>query len=324
MWIFYSLMKQLLYSIISLRGTMTSYNAFENCLNRYKIKYKRDFPMSRFVTFKAGGSADIFVMPESVSELKNAILSAKECGVDSICVGSGSNLLVRDGGYRGAVICVLEMNDISSDETLVTAECGARLSAVTSYALSKSLRGFEFAGGIPGTVGGGVYMNAGAYGGEIKDVIEYADVIDEAGNISRRSAGELGLSYRHSSVMDDGGIIVSAAIRLVKGDAEEGRAIVKDLNKRRRDKQPLDFPSAGSTFKRPEGYFAGALIDEAGLKGFSVGGAAVSEKNVGFVINTGGATAADIESLICAVKKRVFETSRVNLELEVRIIGEKA
>ncbi len=278
--------------------------------------------MSKLTTFRAGGNADAVVYPETVEALSEVVRAL--VGTEYMPLGGGSNLLVLDGGYRGVMIAMSKLGDIRMlDENTVYAEAGARLSAVCSAALNAGLVGMEFAGGIPGTVGGGVFMNAGAYGGELKDVIVYADVMDKQGNVSRIDKDALDLSYRHSALMDMDVIVLGAAFRMEKGDVEKGREYLAELNKRRRDKQPLEYPSAGSTFKRPTGYFAGALIEQSDLKGYSVGGAQVSEKHCGFVINRGGATAADIHQLIKYVQKTVLDKHGVELETEVRIIGEE-
>ncbi len=245
-------------------------------------------------------------------------------------IGNGSNILVGDGGIRGAVIelgnrcCGIEIQQKTEDgSVLIRAEAGAMLSSLSSFASEQSLTGLEFASGIPGTVGGAVTMNAGAYGGEIKDVITEATCMDPAtGESFTLSRDELKLDYRHSVVMERPVIITSAVFKLEPGDKQDIKAHIEEIRQKRIDKQPLNFPSAGSTFKRPVGYFAGKLIEDAGLKGFSVGGAEVSEKHAGFVINKGGATAADIRSLIREVSDRVYENSGVRLEPEVRFLGE--
>ena len=298
-------------------------NICEKLKSIQNITVQEQADMTKLTTFRAGGKADLVVYPETVEALAETVRAL----ADEVYMplGGGSNLLVLDGGYRGTMIATAKLNEISlPDGNTVYAQAGARLSAVCSFAHANGLVGMEFAGGIPGTVGGGVFMNAGAYGGELKDVLVYADVMDRSGNISRMENQELELSYRHSALMDMDVIIVGAAFRLERGDVEEGKAYLAELNKRRRDKQPTDLPSAGSTFKRPTGYFAGALIEQSGLKGFSIGGAQVSEKHCGFVVNKGGATAAEIHRLICHVQQTVLEKQGVMMETEVRIIGEEA
>lgn len=300
---------------------MNKYKNFLENIQDFDTDIKLSFDTSGFVTFKAGGIADVFVVPKNIEALTKIIYLVNDYSLDYICIGGGSNLLVRDGGYKGVMISLIGLNDMCVNKNVITAQSGNRLSAVTSFALSNSLIGMEFAGGIPGTVGGAVYMNAGAYGGEIKDIIISADVIDSSGKISTLSKDELELSYRYSKLMEKKQVVVSADFLLDYGDAEKAKKYLKELNQRRRDKQPTDMPSAGSTFKRPEGYYAAALIDEAGLKGLSVGGAEVSNKHAGFIVNKGGATANDIETLINLVKNKVLDNSGVQLELEVCIIG---
>ena len=288
-----------------------------------------DEPMSRHTTFRVGGKADIYVNVAH-GELKDAVMLCRSAGVPFTVIGNGSNILVGDGGIRGAVIelgnrcCGIEIQQREDDgSVMIRAEAGAMLSSLSSFAAEEALTGLEFASGIPGTVGGAVTMNAGAYGGEIKDVISEAACMDPAtGESFTLSRDELKLDYRHSVVMEKPVIITSAVFKLEPGDRQDIKAHIEEIRQKRIDKQPLNFPSAGSTFKRPVGYFAGKLIEDAGLKGFSVGGAEVSEKHAGFVINKGEATAADIRSLIREVSDRVYENSGVRLEPEVRFLGE--
>ena len=237
-------------------------------------------------------------------------------------IGRGSNLLVSDKGIRGAVFDLSSMTGYRFDEERLTACAGTALSTLAHAAAERSLSGLEFAAGIPGSLGGAVFMNAGAYGGEMKDVVTNARVLDKEGSVRTLSGEELALSYRHSALEENGWILLTAELMLKPGEKEKIEETMRDLAERRREKQPLNFPSAGSTFKRPEGHFAGRLIEEAGLKGYSVGGAQVSEKHAGFVINKGGATAKDVITLCKDVQARVKETSGVDLELEVRLIGE--
>ena len=296
---------------------MNMLNLFEKIEN---IELVTNADMSRLTTFRAGGQADMIVYPENVNALREVVLSLK--GREYMALGGGSNLLVRDEGYHGIMIGMAKLNEISlHDEITVYAQAGVKLSALCSFAHKNGLVGLEFAGGIPGTVGGGVFMNAGAYGGELKDVLLYADIMDKNGYIRQMTAEELELSYRHSKLMQEDGFVVGAAFRLNRGDVAEGKALLVELNGRRRDKQPTDLPSAGSTFKRPAGYFAGALIEQSGLKGVSVGGAQVSEKHCGFIVNKGGATATDILNLIQFVQNTVYEKHGVMMETEVQIIG---
>ncbi len=280
-------------------------------------------PMSRHTTFRVGGPADVLFFPAGADELMRAMNAARELGEPCFVMGNGSNLLVKDGGVRGLVICIGEpMGAVSVEGTLVRAQAGASLSRVAREALSASLAGLVFASGIPGSVGGAVAMNAGAYGGEIRGVLARALVLEE-GQAAWKTAESLNMGYRSSDVLRRGLVVLEAEFALTPGDREALQAETNELARRRREKQPLNLPSAGSTFKRPEGHFAGALIQEAGLKGYRVGGAQVSELHAGFVVNTGGATASDILRLIADVQARVMENAGVRLEPEVRIIGEE-
>jgi UDP-N-acetylmuramate dehydrogenase len=282
-----------------------------------------DEPMKQHTTFRIGGPADYFLVPDTVQEMKQLLSACRDLSIPYFIMGNGSNLLVSDSGYRGAVIQVARnMSRIEVSGNTVRAEAGALLSAIASRALEASLAGFEFAGGIPGTLGGAVFMNAGAYGGEMKDVISEITVLDASGNESTLPASELAFGYRTSIVRDRGFLVLSAEISLSAGDAEEIRRKSDDLRMRRQNRQPLEMPSAGSTFKRPEGYFAGKLIMDAGLRGARVGGAQVSEKHCGFIVNTGNATASDVRSLISLVQETVFEKEHVRLEPEVRTLGD--
>lgn len=283
-----------------------------------------DEPMKNHTTFKIGGAADVFVDAESVREISDIIKYCKSNDIPYMVMGNGSNMLVSDKGIRGAVIKVgAKMNGISVDGETVTAGAGARLSAVANEALKAELSGFETLSGIPGMLGGAIYMNAGAYGGEMKDVLESVTYIDADGEIKTAKKNVLDLSYRHSMFEDSGFVIVSAVMKLKKGNYNDIRAAMLDYNKRRADKQPLSMPSAGSTFKRPEGHFAGKLIQDSGLMGYTIGGAQVSDVHAGFLVNRGGATAEDVMKLIEYVQKTVMEKFGVQLEPEVRLIGER-
>ncbi len=293
---------------------------FIEILKNSNTAFLTDEPMKDHVTFKAGGNAAVFVEPKDLDTLKRVISAAEEWGIKYMVIGNGSNLLIKDSGYSGAVICLNSLNDITVKGDEITAMAGAKLSAVCKTALDNGLVGMEFAGGIPGTVGGGLFMNAGAYGGELKDIVLSADILSN-GEIKTYSLDDLELSYRHSKV-GELGVVISVTFGLDKGDADAGREKLRELNMRRKDKQPVEYPSAGSTFKRPEGHFAGALIEGCGLKGCRVGGACVSEKHAGFIINDKEATASHIIELIEHVQKTVFEKYGVELEPEVRIIGE--
>ena len=284
----------------------------------------RDEPMSRHTTFRVGGPADALFLPESGEQVARALAAARDCGVEAIVIGNGSNLIVRDGGVRGLVIALGEgMAAIAREGDVVTAQAGASLAKVAAFAQTEGLAGLEFASGIPGTLGGGCAMNAGAYGGQLSDVLIDAEVL-LGGEVRTLAVEQLRMGYRTSLPLREGGVVLSARFALTPDDSAAILSRMKELNARRRDKQPLNFPSAGSTFKRPEGHFAGALIEGAGLKGRRVGGAQVSEKHAGFIVNTGGATASDILALIRAVQDEVLARYGVALETEVRIIGEDA
>lgn len=278
-------------------------------------------PLARHTTFRVGGPADVLFLPESAEELRQAMELAREAGEECLVIGNGSNLLVRDGGVRGLVIKLAgPMSGVSVEGTAIRAQAGASLSQVSRAALQASLTGLEFASGIPGSLGGALAMNAGAYGGELSQVVREAMVLMD-GRVQTLSREELAMGYRTTRVLREGGIVLSAVLDLKEGDASQIAETMDELNRRRREKQPLSFPSAGSTFKRPEGYFAGALIEQAGLKGYAIGGAQVSEKHAGFLINRGGATASDLLRLIEYVQERVYAQSGVRLETEVRICG---
>ncbi len=279
-------------------------------------------PMSKHTTFRIGGNADVFVSPK-ISQVSDIIAVAKEFEVPVTIIGNGSNLLVGDRGIRGLVLSLgKEAEEIKLDGTCMTVSAGTILAKAASEAAQNSLAGLEFAAGIPGTLGGAIVMNAGAYGGEMKDVVVSATVLTPEGETKILSNEELELSYRHSCIPEKGYIVLEAVLELTPGEEATIREKMADFKGRRVDKQPLEFPSAGSTFKRPEGYFAGKLIQDAELRGYKVGGAQVSEKHCGFVINTGDATASDVLQLIEDVKQRVFDKFQVELEPEVKMIGE--
>ena len=279
-------------------------------------------PLSAHTTFRIGGPASFYMIPENAEEIREGIHFAKEREFPFITIGRGSNMLFPDEGYHGVVIEIGSgMNEIEySGAGKIRAQAGALLSAIASEAARHSLTGFEFAGGIPGTLGGAVVMNAGAYGGEIKDCIVSARVMDSAGNASILSREQLELGYRTSVIQSRGDLVLEAEFQFEPGDPREIRERMKELNAKRRDKQPLEFASAGSTFKRPEGHFAGKLIEDAGLRGYRIGDAQVSEKHCGFVVNRGHATAKEVLAVICDVQKKVLESSGVKLEPEVKII----
>ena len=280
-------------------------------------------PMKKHTTFRIGGPADYFVTPKSGEEVERAVAICKEEKVPYYIVGNGSNLLVSDAGYRGAVIQIFkEMSGVQVRENRIQAQAGASLAKIAAAALDAGLAGFEFAAGIPGTLGGACVMNAGAYGGEMKDVLVNVTVLDDAGKVRRIEKENLELGYRTSVIAKKGYIVLGAEIQLQEGNPEEIRGLMNELKEKRVSKQPLEYPSAGSTFKRPEGYFAGKLIQDAGLRGFRVGGAMVSEKHCGFVINAGEASAAEVDSLMRQVSERVQAQFGVILEPEVKRLGD--
>lgn len=284
---------------------------------------RRQEPMSLHTTFRIGGPADLFVTPGSIQAVADSIRICKETQTPYAVIGNGSNLLVSDTGYRGVIIQIgRNLNQVSVNGEEIRAQAGAMLSVIAKTALSESLTGFEFASGIPGTLGGAAVMNAGAYGGEMKDVLTEVTVLTREGEIRTVPAEKLEMGYRTSLAAKNGWIILEAVLKFQKGDAEAIRGRMEELKMQRVTKQPLDLPSAGSTFKRPEGYFAGKLIMDAGLRGFTVGGAQISEKHCGFVVNKGRATAEDVRNLICAVQKKVQEDAGVKLEPEVKFLGE--
>ena len=279
-------------------------------------------PMKKHTTFRVGGPADVLVQPDETA-LAAILALCRQYHVSYSFIGNGSNLLVGDKGIRGVVIEMTDpMGNIEVDGTKITAQAGAMLSKIANTAASNGLGGMEFAAGIPGSVGGAVVMNAGAYGGEMKDIIEKVYVLDENGAQLELDRDAFDLGYRHSCIPEKKYIVTKVVLELVPHDEVEIRSKMKDLNEKRAEKQPLQYPSAGSTFKRPEGYFAGKLIMDAGLRGYQVGGAQVSEKHCGFVINKGDATAADICQLMRDVSDKVQAQFGVVLEPEVKMIGE--
>lgn len=280
-------------------------------------------PMASHTTFKTGGPADWMVLPHTADELASVLRALREEKMPYTVIGRGSNLLVSDEGYRGAIVKLADgFDNITVRGNTVTAEAGAALKALCLESIRAGLRGLEFAGGIPGSLGGAVYMNAGAYDGEIKDFLVSARVLDKDLNIREVPAAALGLSYRRSAVGEEGYIVLDATFTLEKGDAQASLDKMNEFNARRREKQPLAWPSAGSTFKRPAGHYAGPLIEQCGLKGFTIGGAQVSEKHAGFIINTGEAYSRHIYELILHVKETVRKETGVLLEPEVRLLGE--
>lgn len=290
-------------------------------LKKLNISFSENEPMSAHTTFKVGGNARVMAFPETEEQAVEIIKCCRENGIRYIPVGNGSNLLVSDSGIDACVICFgSAFSEIKLiDDDTVFAQSGASLMKLCRFALQNSLSGLEFAFGIPGSCGGAAFMNAGAYGGEMKDVLFKCDHIDENGAKGSLSGDELNLSYRHSAYSENGCTITGLYLKLKKGNPDEIKAKMDDFLQRRKDKQPLEYPSAGSTFKRPEGYFAGALIEECGLKGTQVGGAQVSEKHAGFIINKGGATCTDILELCKICSETVYKQKGVKLEMEIRV-----
>lgn len=301
-------------------------------IERYKEKIVTRFDQSTLLwqesmtlhtSFKIGGPADLFFKPQTIEDLKAMIDLCQKSSIPFYIMGNGSNLLVGDQGYRGVIIQVYRnLSGFIIEGNTVEAEAGVLLSKLANRIYDAGLEGFEFASGIPGTLGGAVYMNAGAYGGEMKDIIVSAKVLTRSGDIKKLSNEALELGYRHSVLMKKGDIVLSAKMVLAQGEQKAIRAKMDALNFRRKDKQPVEKPSAGSTFKRPDGYYAGKLIMDAGLRGYQIGGARVSDKHCGFVINTGNATSKDVMALIQHIQREVKNQFGVDLEPEVRMIGD--
>lgn len=287
-------------------------------LQSFNVLY--DEPLHRHTSFKIGGPADALALPESRDELRELLCVLKNEDIRHMIMGNGSNLLFSDEGYRGVIVKInRNMSKFSVSDDTVYTEAGALLSAVASEAMKSRLTGMEFASGIPGAVGGAVFMNAGAYGGEIKDVFIKAEIMSESGDISEFDNNRMEFGYRHS-ILQQSGILLSAAFKLRAGDYEAIKEKTNELTEARRSKQPLDMPSAGSTFTRPAGYFTGKLIMDSGLRGYSIGGAQVSEKHCGFIVNKGGATCDDVQKLIAHIQAVVFHAFGVELVPEIRII----
>ena len=300
---------------------MALQDIFAGCTQRPLLPAE---PMTKHTSFHIGGPAELMAQPQSEAELQSLLLKAAEAAVPVTLVGNGSNLLVRDKGIRGLVIKLGSMlRDIKLNGNVLTFGSGVSLAQASKKAAELGLSGMEFAVGIPGSIGGAVYMNAGAYDGEMSKVVKSVRVMDAAGEVSELSAGELDFGYRHSALQGSGKIVTSVTVELAAGDKQAIAEKMADFSNRRITKQPLELPSAGSMFKRPPGYFAGTLIDQTGLKGYTVGGAQVSTKHAGFVVNIGGATAADVLQLISDVQAKVFAAHGVHLEPEVLVLGEK-
>ena len=301
-------------------------DAFKNALAKILTSNQIIFnaPMSEHTTFKIGGAADVLIFPSNIDEVAAVVKLTNAFKIPYVILGNGSNVLVLDRGIRGAVIKFSDkfFSKIRVEDERIIADAGATLKVVSNFAAEKSLSGLEFAVGIPGSIGSAIYMNAGAYGGEMKNVVTKVTAISNAGEIVSFDAGELNLGYRQSIFQNNGCAICEVELNLAYGNCDEIKSKMAEFTYKRESKQPLEFPSAGSTFKRPEGYFAGTLIDKTGLKGLKVGGAMVSEKHAGFVVNAGNATAQDVLNLINEVRRRVMEMHGVTLTPEVRILGE--
>ena len=286
-----------------------------------EMNFAMEEPMAKHTSFRIGGPVEIMAFPKNAEELAKLLKTSVLLNITPAIIGAGTNILAPDEGIRGLVICLKDCMDGMEhlDETRIRVAAGVTMTRAAVYAANLGLGGMEFAHGIPGTVGGGVYMNAGAYGGEICQICESVDIMDMDGNITTRDCGCMEFSYRHSFLEENSGIVLSAVFKLIPKPQEEIREKMAELMTKRKTSQPLDLPSAGSAFKRPVGGYAAALIDQAGLKGFCVGGAGVSTKHAGFVVNNGGATAADVREVLRQVADVVYEKSGIRLEPEVRI-----
>lgn len=297
------------------------YDGLIGILDKEDIKI--DEPMKKHISFRVGGPADILVKPRTEDQIKNVINLLKKEEVPYLVIGNGSNLLIKDAGIRGVVVEISDnFNKFEIDGNIVNAQSGVLLAVLGKAILGAELKGFEFAAGIPGTLGGALTMNAGAYGGEMKDIVKSVKVMDEEGNIKELTNEQMEFGYRKSTVIKNNYIVLSAKIKLEDGNYDEIKELMADLAQRRVKNQPLNLPSAGSTFKRPEGHFAGKLIDDAGLRGLTLRGAQVSEKHCGFVVNMGEAKAKDLLDLMYIVKSTVYNKFGINLEEEVKILGE--
>ena len=302
---------------------MTDLTVFQQKLSALipEIECKWNEPMARHTSFRIGGPVEAMAFPKNENELAQVLKASALLDVKPVILGAGTNVLAPDAGMDGLVICLKDCLDGMEqlDDTHIRVMAGVTMTRAAVFAANLGLSGLEFAHGIPGTVGGGVYMNAGAYGGEICQVCESVTVMDMSGNISVKTCQEMAFSYRHSVLEDEGGIVISAVFALEFADPDVIRGKMKELMGKRSASQPLDLPSAGSAFKRPVGGYAAALIDQAGLKGYQVGGAAISTKHAGFAVNVGNATAEDVKALLNQVSEKVFESSGIRLEPEVRI-----
>lgn len=290
----------------------------ENNIKKENIFLDED--MSKHTSFKTGGKADFYIKVYSIEEIKSILKISKENNIPLFVLGNGTNLLVKDQGYRGIIIQI-KMEEINIDETAAIVDSGVKNSVLSKKLANNSLTGFEFASGIPGTIGGAIKMNAGAYGSEMKDIVKEVTYLDYDGNIHTISNSECEFSYRHSKFFNEKAIILQAKLNLEHGNKEDIENKVNELLKQRKEKQPLEYPNAGSTFKRGDGFITAKLIDECGLKGYSIGGAEVSEKHAGFIVNKNNATSTDILDLIRHVQKIVKEKTGENIKLEIEVIG---
>lgn len=288
--------------------------------NEKGIRWEENLPLSECTTFRIGGTADVAVFPQNTEQMADLIRFLHQNNLRYFVLGRGSDVLADDEGYRGVLVLTREMNDLRREENRIFAGAGCSMTSVSNLARKEGLAGLEFLHGIPGSIGGGVFMNAGAYGFEMSTYIESVEWVSPDGEIHHTPGSALEFAYRHSYFTDHTGIVCSAVFSCIPGDPAEIGAIISDLDSRRREKQPLEYPSAGSVFKRPVGHFAGKLIEDAGLKGYSIGGACVSEKHAGFIVNKGGATAKDVKDLMEYVTKTVLDQSGVLLEPEVRFL----
>lgn len=297
------------------------YNGLSELITPAHIKMNE--PLKKYTYTKTGGNADIYITPEKYSEIQRAIQFAKSHDIPVTYLGNGSNIIIRDGGIRGIVISLLGLTDVQVEVDTIIASSGAALIDVSRIARDHHLTGLEFACGIPGSIGGAVYMNAGAYGGEVKDVIDSAKVVNQDGEIITLSNEALALDYRTSIIQSEHYVVLEATFKLERGDINLIQSQMDVLTERREDKQPLEYPSCGSVFRRPPGHFAGQLIQQAGLQGHRIGGVEVSKKHAGFIVNVDNGTATDYEEMIAHVQQVVLENSGIELHPEVRVIGEK-
>ena len=315
-----------IYGIWLRRVYVQKHEYFKNQLKQFILEHqiRYDEPMKNHTSFRVGGKAQILLLPANIAQLTKAIKLCITCEIPYIIMGNGSNLLVSDNGIEGVVIKTSEcLNEIKVYDTVIYCEAGVLLSRLSNVALNHGLEGLEFAAGIPGTLGGAVVMNAGAYGGEMKQVITETGYIDKTGSLQVVKGDAHRFGYRSSRFQGSNNVITYSKFQLKHGDAQDIKAKIQDYNQRRKDKQPIEMPSAGSVFRRPQGYYAGKLIEDCGLKGYQIGGAKVSEKHCGFIVNCGNATAKDVIDLIGHIKSAVYERFGVVLQTEVKVVGRK-